>query len=125
MTMNGNTELIERARSGDSTALGELLGQHRERLLRLVALRMDDRLRARVDPSDVIQEAYLEAASRLPEYLRQVEMPFYVWLRFLAAQKLTELHRHHLRVQARDAHREVPLFSGRLPEASSALLARQ
>jgi RNA polymerase sigma-70 factor (ECF subfamily) len=125
MTPEGILELIERARVGDSTALGELLGLHRDRLLRLVNLRMDDRLRGRVDPSDVIQETYLEAAGRLPDYLRHVDMPFYVWLRFLTAQKLAELHRHHLHVKARDVNREVPLFSGRLPEASSALLAAQ
>jgi RNA polymerase sigma-70 factor (ECF subfamily) len=86
---------------------------------------MDDRLRARLDPSDIIQEAYLEASRRIEEYTRQPEVPFYVWLRFLTAQKLVEQHRHHLRVKARDASREVPLFSGRLPEASSAMLAAQ
>jgi RNA polymerase sigma-70 factor, ECF subfamily len=125
MNLESITELIERARTGNSVALGELLHRHQDRLMRLVNLRMDDRLRGRVDPADVIQEAYLEASRRLAEYLRNPEIPFYVWLRFLTTQKLAELHRHHLQVKARNANREVPLFNGRLPEASSALLAAQ
>jgi RNA polymerase sigma-70 factor (ECF subfamily) len=91
----------------------------------MIALRLDQRLQGRIDASDVIQEAYLEAATRLEDYLRQPTMPFFLWLRFLTGQKLTELHRHHLGAQMRDAGREVSLYRGSLPETSSAALAAQ
>jgi RNA polymerase sigma-70 factor (ECF subfamily) len=73
----------------------------------------------------VIQEAYLEAWERLAEYVRAPAMPFFLWLRFLTAQRLLVLHRRHLGVQARDAAREISIFHGALPEASSAALATQ
>jgi RNA polymerase sigma-70 factor (ECF subfamily) len=91
----------------------------------MIALRLDQRLQGRIDPSDVIQEAYLEASTRLEDYLRRPAMPFFLWLRFLTGQKLMELHRHHLGAQMRDAGREVSLYRGSLPETSSAALAAQ
>ena len=110
----------------DPPVLDAALAQHRDRLRRMVALRLDRRLQGRVDPSDVIQEAYLEAARRLPEYLREPEpMPVFLWLRFLAAQALQVLHRKHLGVQARDAGRELSIHGGRMPQATSAALAAQ
>src|SRR5690349_2316396 len=89
-------ELLRRAGQGDAQALGQLLEEHRKRLRRMVRLRLDPRLQGRIDPSDVIQEAYLEAAERLAEYLRDPKMPFFLWLRFLTGQKLLELRRRHL-----------------------------
>jgi RNA polymerase sigma-70 factor (ECF subfamily) len=125
--MTGNSsetdELLGQAARGDQRGLGTLLGRHRDRLHRMVALRMDRRLQGRIDPSDVIQEAYLEASVRLDEYLRDPPMPFFLWLRFLAGQKLVTLHRHHLGVQMRAVGQEVALCRGPLPEASSAALA--
>jgi RNA polymerase sigma-70 factor (ECF subfamily) len=118
-------ELLRRAGDGDGQALGELLARHRERLRLMVRLRLDRRLQGRIDPSDVLQEAFLEAAERFPEYTRAPGMPFFLWLRFLTTQKLLVLHRHHLGVRARDAGREVSLYRGALPEASSAALAAQ
>ena len=91
----------------------------------MVALRLDQRLQGRLDASDVIQEAYLEASARLPEYLRQPALPFFLWLRFLTGQKMLELHRRHLGAHMRDAAREVSLYRGALPETSSAALAAQ
>jgi RNA polymerase sigma-70 factor (ECF subfamily) len=91
----------------------------------MVALRLDQRLQGRLDASDVIQEAYLDASARLPEYLRQPAMPFFLWLRFLTGQKLLELHRRHLGARMRDAGREVSLYRGSLPATSSAALAAQ
>jgi len=117
------SRLIEQAVRGDQRALGELLGRHRERLRRMVALRLDWRLRGRVAPSDVLQEACLDAARRLPEYRKDPTMPFFVWLRFLAAQRLLDEHRKHLGAAARDAGREISLYRGALPETSSAALA--
>jgi RNA polymerase sigma-70 factor (ECF subfamily) len=117
--------LLVQAAAGDPDRFGALLEQHRARLRRMVALRLDPRLHGRIDPSDVIQEAYLEASARLAEYVQKPTMPFFLWLRFLAGQKLVTLHRHHLGTRMRDAGREVSLYRGRLPEASSAALAAQ
>jgi RNA polymerase sigma-70 factor (ECF subfamily) len=91
----------------------------------MIALRMDRRLQSRIDASDVIQEAYLEAWTRLAEYLRAPSMPFFLWLRFLTAQRLVTLHRKHLGVQMRDPSLEVSLYHGGLPQTSSAALAAQ
>ena len=119
------TRLIERAVRGDQRALGELLSRHRGRLRRMVALRLDRRLQGRVDPSDVIQEACLDAARRLPEYQRNPAMPFFLWLRLVVGQRLVDEHRKHLGAAARDAGREISLYRGALPETTSAALAAQ
>jgi RNA polymerase sigma-70 factor, ECF subfamily len=119
------SELLRLASQGDQQALGSLLGIHRERLRLMVHLRLDRRLQGRIDPSDVLQEAYLEAFERFTDYLRAPDMPFYLWLRFITGQKLLVLHRRHLGAHARDARREVSLYRGALPEASSAALAAQ
>jgi RNA polymerase sigma-70 factor (ECF subfamily) len=116
---------LRRAGQGDPAALGSLLEEHRPRLRRMLRLRLDPRLQGRIDPSDVLQEAFLEASQRLAEYLRDPRMPFFLWLRFLAGQKLLALRRQHLGTQARDAGREVSIFRGAMPEASSACLAAQ
>jgi RNA polymerase sigma-70 factor (ECF subfamily) len=91
----------------------------------MVALRLDQRLKGRIDPSDVIQEAFISATLQLDDYLREPAIPFYLWLRLIAGQKLVALHRHHLGTQARNAGRDVSLFRGAFPEASSAALAAQ
>jgi RNA polymerase sigma-70 factor (ECF subfamily) len=116
-------ELLRLAAAGDSQGWGELLTRHADRLRRMVALRLDQRLHGRIDASDVLQEAYLEAWTRLPEYLGQPTMPFFLWLRFLTGQRLLILHRHHLGRQMRNPAREISLYQGPLPEASSAALA--
>jgi RNA polymerase sigma-70 factor (ECF subfamily) len=115
--------LLRRAGEGDEASWGALLTRHADRLRRMVALRMDQRLQGRIDPSDVIQESYLEASKRLADYLREPALPFFLWLRGIAGNKLRELHRHHLATQLRDAGREVSIYRGTLPEATSAALA--
>jgi RNA polymerase sigma-70 factor (ECF subfamily) len=126
---SGNSEetdrLLRQAAQGDLREWGALLESHRKRLRRMVALRLDPRLQGRIDASDVIQEAFLEASQRLPEYAARPTMPFFLWLRFLTGQKLMELHRKHLGTRKRDASREVSLYHGALPAASSAALAAQ
>jgi RNA polymerase sigma-70 factor, ECF subfamily len=116
-------ELLEAASAGNREKWGALLARHRDRLRRMVALRMDRRLQGRIDPSDVIQEACLEASNRFSEYLKNPTMPFFLWLRFLTGQKLLELHRTHLKAQIRAVGREVSLYHGSLPETTSAALA--
>ena len=115
--------LVQQAAAGDQHAWTLLLTQHRERLRCLVAVRMDRRLRGRVDPSDVIQEACLVAAKQLPNYAANPQLPFYLWLRWLTGQRLIDQHRRHLGAQAREAAREISLYQGAFPEATSADLA--
>jgi RNA polymerase sigma-70 factor (ECF subfamily) len=116
-------QLIDQAVRGDQQSLGELLARHRERLRRIVALRLDRRLQGRVDPSDIIQEACLDAARRLPEYHRNPTMSFFLWLRLLAGQRMVDEQRKHLGAAVRDVGREISLYRGALPETSSAALA--
>jgi RNA polymerase sigma-70 factor (ECF subfamily) len=115
--------LVGRAAAGDGRWLGELFERHRGRLEQMVRLRLDRRLQGRLDPADVLQEAYLDVARRFPEYAARREMPFYLWLRLLTGRKLAELHRRHLGAKMRDAGLEVSLHRGALPRASSASLA--
>jgi RNA polymerase sigma-70 factor (ECF subfamily) len=91
----------------------------------MVELRLDRRLQARIDASDVIQEAYVEVVTRLDEYLGAPSYPLFLWLRLIVGERLLKLHRHHLGTQMRDAGLEVSLYRGALPEASSAALAAQ
>jgi RNA polymerase sigma-70 factor (ECF subfamily) len=118
-------ELIGRASAGDQEALAQVFALHRERLRQMVRLRLDRRLQGRLDASDVLQEAYLDFARRLPEYARAPDMPLYLWLRFLTGQRLIDLHRQHLGTRMRDAGQEVALYRGALPQASSVSLAAQ
>jgi RNA polymerase sigma-70 factor (ECF subfamily) len=115
--------LLDRARAGDRGALNELLSRHRPRLRRMVDLRLDRRLQARIDASDVIQDAYVEVARRLDDYLDAPTYPLFLWLRLIVGERLLKLHRHHLGTQMRDAGMEVSIYRSALPEASSAALA--
>ncbi len=125
---NGDTEeppdsALETAAAGDAEGWRRLVEAHHPRLRRMVAIRLDPRLRGRVDPSDVLQETYLEAVRLLPGYLRQRPLPFFLWLRQLAGTRLAKAHRRHLGALRRDARREVPLAPGPVPGVSSAALA--
>jgi RNA polymerase sigma-70 factor (ECF subfamily) len=112
--------LLDQARTGDRAAREELFARHRPYLRQLVELRLDPRLRPRVDPSDVVQDTQLEAARRLNDYLRQPPLPFRLWLRQLAQDRLLMTRRHHLGAARRALGREVAL-----PDRSSLLLAER
>jgi RNA polymerase sigma-70 factor (ECF subfamily) len=114
--------LLERVGRGDAAARGELFQRHRARLRRMVALRLDPRLAARVDPSDVVQETIAMADRRLPDYLSDRPLPFYPWLRRLARDRLADLRRKHLRAGNRTVTREEPPA---LPNASVQELAER
>jgi RNA polymerase sigma-70 factor (ECF subfamily) len=118
-------ELLCRAGAGDAQAAAALFARYRDRLRRMVQLRLDRRLQGRLDPSDVLQETYLVLAKRLPEYADNRALPFFLWLRLLTGQKLIDLHRQHLGAKMRDAGQEVSLYRGALPQASSVSLAAQ
>lgn len=111
--------LKERIRKGEESAFEELFKRHRVGLKRAIALRIDRRIAARVDASDVLQETYMEAFRRLPNYLRQEGMPFYLWLHWIAREKVLALHRRHLGAGKRAVRYEVPL----MPVDSSAQFA--
>ena len=117
-----DNDLLDRAKQGDREAVGGLLDKHRSQLRRMVAVRMDPRLGARIDPSDVVQEAFVVAVDRLGEYLARPSLPFYVWLRQIAFSRLIDLHRRHLVADRRNIDREEPL---ELPDESTAELAGQ
>jgi RNA polymerase sigma-70 factor (ECF subfamily) len=122
----GNVEsdtdhLLDRAASGDAPAREQLLARHRQRLKRMVAIRLDRRIAARVDPSDIVQEALADAARRLDDYLRERPMPYYPWLRRLAADRLDKAHRRHT-ARRRSVEREEPPD---LPSESALKLAER
>jgi RNA polymerase sigma-70 factor, ECF subfamily len=108
---DADSDLLRRFQAGENAAWGELLMRHQERLRRMIRLRMDPRVAARVDTADVMQESFLQATLRRDEFFRKSQLPFFVWLRLLTVQKLAEMHRHHLGVQSRDAARDVSLFA--------------
>ena len=102
--------LVNRAAEGDLQVREELLTHYQGRLRRMVAARIDHRLAARVDPSDVVQEVLIDAAGGLDDYLRNRPLPFYVWLRQFARERLHKLHRRHIGAQRRSVAREEPWF---------------
>lgn len=117
--------LLRRAADGDEAAAAALFDVHRERLKQMVRLRLDRRLQGRLDPSDVLQETYLEMAGRVAAYARSPGLPVYLWLRSLVGQKLVDLARHHLGAKMRNAGQEISLYRGAMPQASSLSLAAQ
>jgi len=116
---------VRAAAEGNAGAWRELLDRFQPRLRRMVALRLDPRLTGRIDPSDVLQEAYIDAGKALPGYVTDPKYPFFLWLRLLTGRRLNKLHRFHLGQQTRDATRDVSLFHGATPEASSTAIAAQ
>jgi RNA polymerase sigma-70 factor, ECF subfamily len=126
MTSSDETnDLIARAAAGDEQAAGELFAPCYDRLKKMLRLRMDRRLKGRVDAEDIVQETIITASRRLPDYAANPTMSFYLWLRFLAGQQLIDTMRHHLGVQKRNVDLEVSLHRGALPEATSVSLAAQ
>jgi RNA polymerase sigma-70 factor (ECF subfamily) len=122
---NPDTEqLIQQASQGDVAARQQLLVRHRDRLRKMVRVRMDRRLAARVDPSDVVQEALADAAGKMSDYLRRRPLPFYPWLRRLAWERLVKLHRRHIRAAVRSVSREDPGLPA-LPDESALELAQR
>ena len=117
-------QLVDRVARGEVAARGLLLERYRRRLRQMIAVRLDRRLAARVDPSDVLQESLAEADRKLSDYARRRPLPFYPWLRQIAWERLVQVHRRHLRVQARTVRREEPA-AWPLSDASSGLLAER
>ena len=102
-------EIIEQLKAGREEALADLFSLVRERLKRIVEFRLDYRLGGRVSQSDVVQDTYVRAAQRIDSFLAKPDMPFFVWLRLEASQRLVEIHRFHFGADKRDVRREVKL----------------
>jgi RNA polymerase sigma-70 factor, ECF subfamily len=122
-TPSETVQLFERLRAGDRRALADLFQQHRDRLRRMVELRMDSRLQGRIDASDVLQDGFLDLAKRVDNYLSDPGLPVFLWLRLVVSDRLAMIHRRHLGTKMRDAGQEVSLYRDPLPPASSAALA--
>jgi RNA polymerase sigma-70 factor (ECF subfamily) len=117
--------LIDRARSGDSEAIDELLAAHRKPLRRAVELRLDPALTRREDASDVVQKALLDAHRRLQEYLTDPKMPFHLWLRQIAQDRIIDTHRRHRAAARRSIDQEQPVHPPAWADESSAILVAQ
>jgi RNA polymerase sigma-70 factor (ECF subfamily) len=117
-------DLLQQVRAGNRHAFEELFARHRAYLHRLAELRLDPRLRTRLDPSDVVQEAHLEALNRLDVYLQRPALPFRLWLRQIAFDRVLKARRHHLGTARRALTREVPLLEQSSVELARQLLAR-
>jgi RNA polymerase sigma-70 factor (ECF subfamily) len=123
---NQTATLLDRlAQNQDHQVVGELFMLHRDRLWRMLYVRLDQRLASRVAPDDLLQETYLEMARRIGEYLAKPAVPFYVWLRFLALQRMQMAFRAHVGAQMRDVSQEVSLAHGGMSLASSDSMAGQ
>jgi RNA polymerase sigma-70 factor (ECF subfamily) len=117
--------LLEQARHGDAEAVERLLTVHRDPLRRLIGLRLDPALAARVDASDIVQDVLLEAHRRLQDYLKNPVMPFHLWLRHIAKDHIIDAHRRHRQAQRRSLDREQPIVPAVLADHSSYELAGQ
>ncbi len=115
--------LLQRLNKGEVDALGSLFALYQTKLRRMVDLRLDPRLNGRVSASDVLQEAYIDALKRVRHYIDKPEMPFYVWLRLIAGQRLVEVHRQHLGAKRRDAGQEISIDRPVFTAASSVCMA--
>jgi RNA polymerase sigma-70 factor (ECF subfamily) len=124
---NPKTEqLIRRAATSDVDAMAELMAMHRDRLRKMVAVRLDQRVSPRLDPSDVVQETMLKAVAKMPEYLKDRPIEFYPWLRQLAWDQMVDSFRKHVVAQRRSVDREIDMdrdLIPALPDQSTAMLA--
>ena len=116
-------ELLAAARSGDAQATNRLLERHRDALRRMVGLRMDRAIERRLDASDIVQDVLVEANRRLAEYLDAAKMPFHLWLRHLARDRMIDAHRRHRTAARRSIDREQPLAQPAMADQSAMDLA--
>jgi RNA polymerase sigma-70 factor, ECF subfamily len=116
-------ELLKQALEGDRAAVDGLFDRHREALVRLIALRLDRAISRRVDASDIVQDVLVEANRRLDEYLRQPKMPFHLWLRQIAQDRMIDAHRRHRKAARRSIDREQSLAAPALSDRSAMDLA--
>jgi RNA polymerase sigma-70 factor (ECF subfamily) len=114
---------LDRLKRGDEQTLAELFSQHRQRLGRMVQFRLDQRLYGRVDPEDILQEAYLDAVKRTRHFVSGSFQSFFVWLRLIVNQTLINVHHRHLGAQMRDVRREVSIHGRPYAHTTSTSMA--
>ncbi|WP_020469003.1 sigma-70 family RNA polymerase sigma factor [Zavarzinella formosa] len=124
-TNDQTQKLLNDARAGSPQAVDQLLGEFREPLRQIVGLRLDPVLARRVDASDIVQDVLLEANQRLTEYLKSPMMPFHLWLRHLAQDRIIDTHRRHRQAQRRSIDREQAIQKPAWSDESSIQLAAQ
>lgn len=117
--------LLDDARNGTSGAVDKLLGEFREPLRKVIGLRLDPAVARRVDASDIVQDVLVEANQRLTEYLKKPDMPFHLWLRHLAQDRIIDTHRRHRLAQRRSVDREQPIARPAWADESSVSLVAQ
>ena len=123
-----DTSELERLRRAYETGpekTFEYVHGYRDRLRRLVAFRLDSRVKKRIDPSDVIQEAYVDILRRVGEYIASPDVPFFIWLRYLTLQKLNQIHEKHIKARSRSVADEFELHAKMIPNATSLAIAAQ
>jgi RNA polymerase sigma-70 factor (ECF subfamily) len=124
-TNDSTKRLLDDARSGDAAAVDRLLGEFREPLRQVIHLRLDPVLGRRVDASDIVQDVLLEANQRLTDYLKNPAMPFHLWLRHLAQDRIIDTHRRHRQAQRRSIDKEQPIQRPAWADQSSVQLVAQ
>ena len=117
--------LLDDARAGKPGAVDDLLGEFREPLRRVIGMRLDPAVARRVDASDIVQDVLIEANQRLTDYLKKPDMPFHLWLRHLAQDRIIDTHRRHRLAQRRSVDREQPIARPAWADESSASLVAQ
>jgi RNA polymerase sigma-70 factor, ECF subfamily len=124
-TNDTTRRMLDEAKTGDSAAVERLLGEFREPLRKVIDLRLDPVLARRVDASDIVQDVLLEANQRLTEYLKSPNMPFHLWLRHLAQDRIIDTHRRHRQAQRRSIDREQAIQRPAWTDESSVQLVAQ
>src|SRR5210317_1668545 len=124
-SLDRTNTLTARLKQQDEAALAELFTVHRDRLWRMVNFRIDKRLRSRLWPDDVLQEAYLAAQKRIHRFAEDGFTSPFVWLRMILHQTLIDLHRQYLDTQKRDINREVSLDGKRFSQTTAASMVFQ
>lgn len=124
-SLPSQSQIISQLQTDREQALAVFFEMVRQRLQRVVGFRLDHRLGGRVSHSDVIQETYVRAAKRIDHYLKQPDMPFFVWLRLEVQQQLIEIHRMHFGAEKRDVRREVSMLGFTNSEQTSVAIAAQ
>jgi RNA polymerase sigma-70 factor (ECF subfamily) len=117
------SDLVRRAVAGDGAAIEELFARHRSQLTRMIAVRLDPRLKGRLDPSDIVQDVLVEASQKMAIELKNNPVEFYPWLRGLAWDRLCRLHRHHVTTRKRSVAREEPFTPADVDDESVLKLA--
>jgi RNA polymerase sigma-70 factor (ECF subfamily) len=122
-TDHGTDELRARLRKQPDAVLAVEFGRYRNRLWKMISFRLDPRLAGRIEPDDVLQEAWLAAVQRVPHFLEHETLTMFVWLRMIVGQTIIDMHRHHLGARMRDAYREVSFNNAALAQSTSVSIA--